>query len=81
MRERSKGGLVTTIEIGDRVAIRGNTQSYILTDPDKVYKGRVVGKGDGQLIVRLDVPVIRGPGEFQEVSVQEKDAHLTAPGN
>ena len=72
---------MTTIEIGDRVAIRGNTQSYILTDPDKVYEGRVVGKGDGQLIVRLDEPVIRGPGEFGEVSVQEKDAHLTAPGN
>ena len=71
---------MTNIEIGDRVAIRGNTQSYILTDPDKVYEGTVVGKGDGELIVRLDAPVIRGPGEFRDVSVQEKDAHLTGHG-
>jgi hypothetical protein len=65
------------IKIGDRVEIRGDTQSYILTDPNKVYKGEVMGKEDGQLLVRLDKPVVRGPGEFKEVSVQEESVRLS----
>jgi hypothetical protein len=64
------------IKIGDRVEVCGNTQSYILTDPNKVYRGKVVGKGDGELLVRLDEPVIRGPGQFKEVSVPEREARL-----
>lgn len=71
------GDTMKEIEIGDRVEIRGDTQSYILTDPDKVYKGEVMGKSEGQLLVRLDKPVVRGPGEFKEVSVQEKSARLS----
>lgn len=65
------------IKIGDRVEIRGDTQSYILTDPNKVHKGEVIGKDDGQLLVRLDKPVVRGPGEFKEVTVQENSARLS----
>ncbi|HEY6659971.1 MAG TPA: hypothetical protein VI031_02470 [Pyrinomonadaceae bacterium] len=64
------------IKIGDRVEIRGTTQSYILVDPNKIYRGVVIGMGDGQLIVRLDEPVVRGPGQFSEVSVQARDARL-----
>jgi hypothetical protein len=65
------------IKVGDRVEIRGDTQSYILTDPKKIYKGEVTGKSEGQLLVRLDKPVARGPGEFKEVSVQEESASLS----
>lgn len=62
--------------IGDRVEIRGNTQSYILIDPNQTYTGVVTGMGDGQLLVRLDQPVTRGPGQFQEVSVDAREARL-----
>ena len=65
--------------IGDRVEIRGDTQSYILVDPTKTYTGVVIGMGDGQLIVRLDEPVVRGPGQFQEVSVDARTARLAGP--
>ena len=65
---------MSEIKIGDRVEIRGNTQSYILTDPNLRYRGEVVGKGDGELLVRLDKPVVRGPGQFHEVSVPEREA-------
>ncbi len=65
---------MSEIRIGDRVEILGNTQSYILVDPNKRYQGEVVGKGDGHVLVRLDEPVVRGPGEFQEVSVPETEA-------
>ena len=62
------------IEIGDLVEITGDTQDYILTDPHKIYRGQVIGKGDGDLLVRLDQPVKRGPGEFREVDVREDRA-------
>jgi hypothetical protein len=62
--------------IGDRVEIRGDTQSYILVDPTRTYTGVVIGMGDGQLLVRLDEPVTRGPGQFQEVSVDARAARL-----
>jgi len=68
-----------TFKIGDRVEIKGDTQSYILVDPTKTYTGVVIGMGDGQLIVRLDEPVVRGPGQFQEVSVDERTARLARP--
>jgi hypothetical protein len=43
--------------IGDRVFIKGDSQSYILIDPTRTYTGVVIGMGDGQLLVRLDEPV------------------------
>jgi hypothetical protein len=55
--------------IGDRVEIRGDTQSYILVDPTKTYSGVVIGVEEGQLLVRLDEAVTRGPGQFRDVSV------------
>ncbi len=64
------------INIGDKVEIRGDAQSYILVDPTRIYTGVVTGMGDGQLIVRLDEPVVRGPGQFQEVSVEARTARL-----
>ena len=64
------------IEIGDIVDIPGDTQDYILTEPDKVYRGKVIGKGDGEVLVRLDEPVKRGPGEFNEVDVREDRVRL-----
>lgn len=64
------------IEIGDVVDIPGDTQDYILTEPDKVYRGKVIGKGDGEVLVRLDEPVKRGPGEFREVDVREDRVRL-----
>ena len=68
------------IKIGDRVEIPGNTQDYVLVDPDKIYKGEVIGKDDGELLVRLDKPVVRGTGELREVSVREKNARLSRAG-
>jgi hypothetical protein len=62
--------------IGDRVEIRGDPQSYILIDPTKTYTGVVIGMGDGQLLVRLDEAVTRGPGQFREVSVDARTARL-----
>jgi hypothetical protein len=44
-----------------------------LTDPNKTYFGVVIGRDNGQLLVRLDKPVVRGPGQFSEVSVLEKN--------
>jgi len=67
------------IKIGDRVEIRGDTQSYILTDPKKTYTGEVIAKADGLLVVRLDKPVVRGPGEFHEVTVPETSARVCPP--
>ena len=62
------------IKIGDRVEIHGDTQDYILPDPDEVHTGEVIGEDEGQLLVRLDKPVTRGPGSFREVSVPHKHA-------
>lgn len=64
------------IRIGDRVQIKGNTQDYMLVDPDTIYEGEVIGKDGGQLLVRLNKPVIRGFGEFREVSVPETSVRL-----
>ena len=67
------------IKIGDRVKVRGDTQSFILKDPKRVYTGKVIGKEEGQLLVRLDKPVGSGPGAFREVSVPETSARLSHP--
>jgi hypothetical protein len=65
------------IKIGDRVEIVGDTQDYILIDPNKVYTGEVIDKDDCDLLlVRLDKPVVRGPGEFQEVTVRKSQVAL-----
>jgi len=68
------------IEIGDVVDIPGDTQDFILTEPEKVYRGTVIGKGDGEVLVRLDQPVRRGPGEFKEVDVREDRVRLVRSG-
>jgi hypothetical protein len=65
---------MSEIKVGDRVEVQGDTQDYILTDPDKIYLGVVIGMDNGQLLVRLDEPVVRGPGQFTEVSVQKRNA-------
>ncbi len=67
------------IKIGDRVQIKGDTQDYMLVDPDKVYKGEVIGKDGGQLLDKLDEPVIRGTVEFPEINVPETNAILSEP--
>ena len=64
------------INVGDRVEIPGDTQNYILKDPKKIYTGKVIGKDQGQLLVRLDEPVGRGPGAFHEVTVHQTRARL-----
>ena len=69
---------MTEIKIGDRVSVKGDTQHYILVDPDRTYRGKVVGKDGGQLLVKLDRPVFRGSVEFHEVSVPEAKASLTS---
>jgi hypothetical protein len=67
-----------TIEVGDAVEVQGNTQDYILTDPNKVYRGKVIGKDSGDLLVRLEEPVKRGPGEFREATVHETRARVAS---
>jgi hypothetical protein len=69
------------ITIGDRVHFKGDTQDYILVDPDKFYTGEVIGKDGGQLLVKLDEPVMRGTVEFPEVNVPEARARLSEPRN
>lgn len=64
------------INIGDHIEVRGNTQDYILSDPEKVYRGKVIGKENGQLLVHLDEPVRLDPGPIHEASVFEKHAKL-----
>ena len=59
------------IKIGDRVKVKGDTQHFILVDPEQTYDGKVVGMDGGQLLVSLDKPVIRGTIEFREVSVPQ----------
>ena len=65
------------IKIGERVKVRGETQSYLLTDPTKIHHGTVVGKEGGQLLVKLDKPVMRGSIEFGEVTVPEASVSLS----
>jgi hypothetical protein len=67
------------IKIGDRVQIKGDTQDYILVDPDTVYKGEVIGIDGGQLLVKLDQPVMRGTVQFREVNVPKTNALLSEP--
>lgn len=57
------------IEVGDAVEVAGDTQDYILTEPEKSYRGKVIGKDGGQLLVRLEEPVVRGPSQFREATV------------
>jgi len=64
-----------TIKVGDRVEVVGDTQDYILTEPNKVYVGNVIGREEGQLLVRLDQSVTRGSNQFREVSVPESRVH------
>lgn len=64
------------IRVGDHVEFSGDTQDYILTEPDKVYRGKVIGKDKGQLLVRLETPVTRGQGEFHEATVLESRVRM-----
>jgi hypothetical protein len=64
------------IRVGDRVGVKGDTQHYLLVDPDALYRGEVIGKNGGQLLVKLDKPVTRGTVEFREVTVPETQARL-----
>ena len=66
------------IKVGDKVEVQGDTQDYILTDPEKTYSGRVIGLDNGQLLVRLDEPVVRGPGQFSEVTVLKKNVRISS---
>ena len=65
------------VKIGDRVEIKGDTQDYILVDPDKIYEGKVIGKDGGQLLVKLDKPVMRGTVEFHDVTVPETNDRVS----
>ena len=65
------------IKIGDRVTVKGDTQHFILVNPDARYEGKVIGKDGGQLLVSLEKPVTRGTVEFREVSVPESNASVT----
>jgi hypothetical protein len=65
------------IKIGDRVTVKGDTQHFILVNPDRRYEGKVIGKDGGQLLVSLEKPVTRGTVEFREVSVAESNASLS----
>ena len=65
------------IKIGDRVTVRGDTQHFILVNPDRNYQGKVIGKDGGQLLVSLEKPVTRGTVEFREVSVPESNDSLS----
>ena len=68
---------MSEIKVGDRVEIIGDTQNFIVKDPQRVYTGEVIGRYEGQLLVRLDDSIGKGPGAFREVSVQENNARLT----
>ena len=65
------------IKIGNRVVVRGDTQHYILVDPEKTHTGEVVGKDEGQLLVKLDKPVKRGSIEFGEVTVPQTSVSIS----
>ena len=69
------------IKVGDRVEVLGDTQHFILKDSNRVYTGEVIGKYEGQLLVRLDEPIGQGPGAFRDVSVQASNARLTHSRN
>lgn len=68
---------MSEIKIGDRVEVPGDTQSYTLVDPKKVYTGEVIAESGDMVVVRLDKPVKRGPGKFKEVSVPKTSVRLS----
>lgn len=59
------------IEVGDTVAVAGDTQDFILVDPEKTYHGKVVGRDGGELLVELNEPVVRGTNRFTRATVPE----------
>ncbi len=59
------------IEVGDHVAVSGDTQDFILVDPDKTYRGKVIGRDGGALLVELNEPVVRGSNHFTRATVPE----------
>jgi hypothetical protein len=63
---------MATINIGDRVEITGDTQHFILKDPNRVYTGEVIGKYEGQLLVRLDEPIGHGPAPSEKSAWRRK---------
>jgi hypothetical protein len=65
-------------DVGDEVEFPGDTQDFLLVDPEKVYRGTVIGKDNGVLLVRLDEPVVRGSMEFREASVFENRARVVS---
>ena len=72
---------MSEIKIGDHIEVTGNTQDYILKDPSRIYRGEVIGKESGQLLVRLEEPVIVGGGQFREASVMEAHARIALAKN
>ncbi|HXH37760.1 MAG TPA: hypothetical protein VNN08_03955 [Thermoanaerobaculia bacterium] len=67
------------IKIGDDIEVTGDTQDYILNDPTRTYRGKVIGKDAGQLLLRLEEPVVLGTGQLREASVQESHARVVTP--
>lgn len=59
------------VDVGDAVSVAGDTQDYILADPAKSYRGKVVGRDGGALLVELDEPVVRGSNHFTRATVPE----------
>lgn len=63
--------MTSHIEVGDKVAVAGDTQDFILVDPAKSYRGKVIGRDGGSLLVELDEPVVRGTNRFTRATVLE----------
>ncbi|HEX3581080.1 MAG TPA: hypothetical protein VH087_04925 [Thermoanaerobaculia bacterium] len=59
------------IEVGDTVAVAGDTQDFLLVDPARSYRGKVIGRDGGSLLVELDDPVVRGANRFTRATVPE----------
>jgi hypothetical protein len=66
------------INIGDNIEVTGDTQDYILNDPTRIYRGKVIGKDNGQLLMRLEEPVALGQGQLREASVHEAKARIVS---
>lgn len=56
---------------GARVIIKHDPLVEWFSDPDRAYLGTVVGKDDGNLVVRLDEPVMIKGNPVTDFSVQE----------
>jgi hypothetical protein len=67
------------INIGDDIEVTGDTQDYILNDPTRIYRGKVIGKDNGQLLMRLEEPLVLGQGQLREASVHEAKARILSP--